>query len=192
MSEPIYHPHRKFFNKKKFRQNNFKILYFGNWFYGKGVDILIKSSKYLDKSIKIIIVGNSNTLNFSFKLDKKNKNIKIINRYVSNIEMYKIFKSVDAVVLPYRKTYTYGTSGVLVNSVQSFKPVLVPNFYPFNEIINKYNIGTKFIPENHKSLAKGIVSLKYLVQKKYFKERYFNNYLEDMNDMNSVVAKLKL
>ena len=192
VSEPIYHPHKKFFNKEIFRPHNFKILYFGNWFYGKGVDILIKSSKYLDKSIKIIIVGNSNTLNFSYKLDKKNKNIKIINRYVSNIEMYKIFKSVDAVVLPYRKTYMYLSSGVLVNSIQSFKPAIVPNFYPFNEIIDRYKVGVKFNPDNHKSLAKGIMSLKKLVQKKYFKEKYFNDYLEDMNYSDYMVTKLKL
>ena len=192
ISEPIYHPHKKFFNKKIYRPNDFKILYFGNWFYGKGVDILIKCVKYLDKSIKIIIVGNSNTLNFSYKLKKINKNIKIINRYVSNIEMYKIFKSVDAVVLPYRKTYMYLSSGVLINSIQSFKPAIVPNFYPFNKIINRYKVGVKFNPNNHKSLANSIMSLKKLVQKKYFTEKYFNNYLNDMNYPDHIVAKLKL
>ena len=106
--------------------------------------------------------------------------------------MYKIFKSVDAVVLPYRKTYLYLSSGVLVNSIQSFKPAIVPNFYPFNEIINKYKVGVKFKPDNHKSLAKGIILLKKLVQKKYFKEKYFNDYLEDMNYPDNIVAKLKL
>jgi hypothetical protein len=36
------------------------------------------------------------------------------------------------------------------------------------------------------------MSLKKLVQKKYFKEKYFNDYLEDMNYPDNMVAKLKL
>ena len=191
-SEPIYYPHKKFSNKKKLRLQNFKILYFGNMFYGKGVDILIESLRYLEKNIKIIIAGNHNTLNFSYKLNTKHKNIKIINRFISNIEMYKLFKSVNAVVLPYRRSYTNLSSGVLINSIQSSKPVVMPDFYPFNAIINRYKVGVKFSPENSKSLASSIMLLKDLVQRKYFKEKYFNDYLEDMSFMDDLVVKFKL
>ena len=192
VSEPIYHPHKKFFNKKKFNLKNFKVLYFGNLFYGKGVDILIKSSKYLDKNTKIIIAGNFDTLNFTFKLEKKYQNIKIINKYISDADMYKLFKSVDAVVLPYRRTYMHLSSGVLTNSIQSSKPVIIPNIHPFTEIIDRYKVGVMFETENPRNLAKAILLTKYLIKKKYFTDNYFSDYLKDMNYMDDIFKKIKL
>ena len=168
---------------------NFKILYFGNFFYGKGLDILINSTKGISKNIKIIIAGNSKTLNYSLKI-KKHKNIIILNKYFSDNEMYELYKSVDGVILPYRRTYTYGTSGVLVNSAQAFKPILVPNIYPFADVIKKYKFGKNFLVENTYSIKKNINKLIELVKKKHFKKNYFLNYLNDLNDWDDFTKKI--
>lgn len=189
VSEPRYHSDKKFLDINKRKLSNFKLLYFGNFFYGKGLDILIKSTKNISKSIKIVIAGNAGTLNYSLKI-KKNKNIIIINKYFSDNEMYKLFKSVDGVILPYRKTYTYGTSGVLVNSAQAFKPILVPNVYPFADVIKKYKFGKTFLVENSDSIKKNIYKLQDLVKKKYFKKNYFLHYLNDLNNWDDFIKKI--
>jgi len=189
VSEPRYHSDKKFLDIKKRKLYNFKILYFGNFFYGKGLDILLNSTKGISKNIKIIIAGNSETLNYHLKI-KKHKNIIILNKYFSDNEMYKLFKSVDGVILPYRRTYTYGTSGVLVNSAQAFKPILVPNIYPFAEVIKKYKFGRPFLVENTVNIKKNINKLQELVKKKHFKKNYFLNYLADLNNWDDFIKKI--
>jgi hypothetical protein len=189
VSEPRYHADNKFLPVKKRRSHYFKILYFGNFFYGKGLDILIKCTKGISKNIKIIIAGNGETLNYSLKI-KKYKNITILNKYFSNDEMYKLFKSVDGIILPYRRTYTYGTSGVLVNSAQAFKPILVPGIYPFTEVIKKYKLGRTFLVENSDNMKKSIKKLQELVKKKYFRKNYFSNYLNDLNNWDDFIKKI--
>jgi hypothetical protein len=104
--------------------------------------------------------------------------------------MYELYKSVDAVILPYRRTYIYGTSGVLVNSAQAFKPILVPNIYPFADVIKKYKIGKTFLVEDNYNITKKINKLQELVKKKYFKKNYFFNYLNDLNNWDDFTKKI--
>lgn len=189
-SEPKYHSNKKFFNIRKQNSNIFKLLYFGNFFYGKGLDLLIKSSNGISKNIKILIAGNGKTLNYSLKI-KKAKNILIINKYFSDQEMYELFREVDAVVLPYRKTYKYGTSGVMVNSAQAFKPILVPNIHPFAQVIKKYKFGITFSAENITDLKNKINNLQKLTNNKNFKKSYFLNYLDDLNNWDDFIEKIK-
>ena len=191
-SEPKYHSNKKFFNINIRKQNSniFKLLYFGNFFYGKGLDLLIKSSNGISKNIKILIAGDAKKLNYSLKI-KKAKNILIINKYFSDQEMYELFREVDAVVLPYRKTYKYGTSGVMVNSVQAFKPILVPNIYPFAQVIKKYKFGITFSAENVTDLKNKINNLQKLTNNKNFKKSYFLNYLDDLNNWDDFIEKIK-
>jgi glycosyltransferase involved in cell wall biosynthesis len=189
VSEPRYHSDKKFLDIKKKKANNFKILYFGNFFYGKGLDILINSTKGISKNIKIIIAGNGKTLNYPLKI-KKYKNIIMLNKYFSDDEMYELYKSVDGVILPYRRAYACGTSGVLVNSAQAFKPILVPNIYPFADVIKKYKFGKTFLVENTYSIKKNINKLEELVKNKYFKKNYFYNYLNDLNNWDDFTKKI--
>jgi glycosyltransferase involved in cell wall biosynthesis len=189
-SEPKYHLNKNFFNIRKAKSNIFKVLYFGNFFYGKGLDLLIESSNGISKNIKILIAGNGKTVNYPLKI-KKAKNILIINKYFTDQEMYELFKEVDAVVLPYRKTYKYGTSGVMVNSVQAFKPILVPNIYPFAQVVKKYKFGITFSAENVTDLKNKINNLQKLINMKYFKKSYFLKYLDDLNNWDDFIKKIK-
>ena len=192
-SEPKYYLDNNFMNKKKYKlSNKFKILFFGNFFYGKGLDILVNASKYLNNNIKITIAGDPSSLNFSYNIKKKYKNINLLDKYISDNKMFELFKSTDAVVLPYRKSYCCLSSGVLINSVQAFKPVIVPDIYPFNEIIKKYKIGLKFKVEDVKNLAKSINYLHKLIQEKKFKNENFKKYLDEMNSTDLVIAKLNI
>jgi glycosyltransferase involved in cell wall biosynthesis len=190
MSEPKYYPDYNF--KKKIKKNSkiFKLLFFGNFFFGKGVDILVKSTNKLSNHIKVIIASNQAKKNFQYKIIK-NKKITFLNKYFTNKEMFKLFKSSDAVVLPYRKTYTYLTSGVLVQSIQSHIPVLVPKIYPFDEVVKKYKLGISFIAESSKDLTLNIKKLVVLIKKNNFKQEKFINYIKDINSWDDFAENIK-
>jgi glycosyltransferase involved in cell wall biosynthesis len=134
------------------------VLYFGNIFFGKGVDLLFEAASLVTEEMKILVAGNfkKNNFNFALKESESESNIEIIDRYISHEEMVSLFVNCAAVVLPYRKTYEYGTSGVLIQSMLASKPVLVPDFYPFNSVIERYSCGLIFEAGNVKDLARGL------------------------------------
>jgi glycosyltransferase involved in cell wall biosynthesis len=74
--------------------------------------------------------------------------------------MFNLFRDADLVVLPYRKTYKFGSSGVLIQAIQSNTPVVVPNISPFKEIVKKFNLGEVFISENNSSLKNTIIKIR--------------------------------
>lgn len=130
-------------------------LYFGNLFFGKGVDILLNSANYLNSDAMIKICGNFKKANFKLP-NFDAHNLVIEDRYFSEQDMVQEFLNSDFVILPYRKTYMFGTSGILLQAARAGKPVLVPNFNPFNQVIEMYKIGRTFQPEDSFSLAEGI------------------------------------
>ena len=176
----MYHNTINFKKKNDYQKRAKYILYFGNFFYGKGVDILIKAFSKIKKKIKLVLCGNQKTQNFKFKI-KKIKNIKLINEYVSNNFMYDLFKKSEIVILPYRKTYEYGTSGVLLNAIQAYKKIIFPNIEPFKKIKSIYKIGKMFNVENPIDLRKKIISS--LTSKNL--NININNYNKYLNDTNS-------
>lgn len=131
------------------------ILYFGNMFYGKGVDLLLAASSLVKKKMRIVIAGDFGNKNFSspFLNYEKYSNVEVIDKYIERDQMVKLFTDCDAVVLPYRKTYKHGTSGVFVQSLLANKPLLVPNFYPFDYAVEFYSCGITFNAEDLKDLA---------------------------------------
>ncbi len=144
--------------KYGFKNNDFVVLWFGSMFYGKGIDIFLDSVQFMEKSIKCFVVGNPKTINFDFsdQLIKKNRRIKYIDSFIPDSEVGQVFSASDLVVLSYRKTYEHDTSGVLVQAIMARKLLVVPNFSPFAEIVKKYKLGSVFMAEDPKSLAKSI------------------------------------
>jgi glycosyltransferase involved in cell wall biosynthesis len=141
-------------------KKNKVILFFGMPFYGKGLDILIKAHNKL-KNISLIIGSNLNKINFKFEyknlLIKKN-NIYLFNKTISEKLKKNLFAACDVVCMPYRKTYLYGSSGVLNESVLWGKYVVLPNFEPFSSFISYYkSLGICFKAENVNDLKKKIV-----------------------------------
>jgi glycosyltransferase involved in cell wall biosynthesis len=61
--------------------------------------------------------------------------------------------------MPYRESYLDGTSGVLVQSALSGKPICVPNIRPFNEIVREFGIGTSFAPNDSAAVANALMEI---------------------------------
>ena len=147
------------------------ILYFGNVFYGKGVDLLLAASRIVKSGIKIIVAGDFDKINFDFDISKfkGNDGIEIIDKFISNEEMMSLFCNCDIVVLPYRKTYENGTSGVFVQAMMAGKPVVVPDIYPFNATVELYSCGTIFKAEDINDLANKLDEIS-MINRELFKK----------------------
>ena len=136
-----------------------KCLYSGSFFYGKGVDILIESFSHLESNFHLLLAGLIRTKNFRFDIKseiKAHKNIALLDKWFSEIELDKLYSEYDISILPYRDTYEFGTSGVFHRSLVCNVPVVAPDVEPFRSVVQKYSCGILFRPGNPVSLAESI------------------------------------
>jgi glycosyltransferase involved in cell wall biosynthesis len=159
VSDPIYD------NKEDYEVLNnvgakINLLYFGSFFYGKGVDILIDASKKINNTnFNLTIAGDASTANFEISHVESINHFKLINRYLTEDEVILLLKETNVLILPYRNTYENGTSGVLVQAALSRKLIIVPNIFPFNDVVNRYSLGLTFEPGSSDSLVNSIEEL---------------------------------
>jgi glycosyltransferase involved in cell wall biosynthesis len=183
--------------KLKIKSKKFIILYLGQPYYGKGFDLFIKLIKiFKDKNILFYIQTNLKNINFNIKgLDNLNKNKNVILR--QKLIKYNLIKYVygaaDAVLLPYRKFYKYGTSSIFLESILSSRPVIVPNFNPFKDILKKYKIGVLFNSENIKSMRRSVNyifdnynNFNFIEQKKKYLE-FTDDYFKITNEIKKML-----
>lgn len=97
------------------------ILFFGRFKPYKGLDMLSKViEKVDDYKIKFIIAGSGEKSDYNFKFE----NVKVINRYMSNEELYKLIERCRAVILPYTSA---SQSGVIPLAYSFGKPIIITN-----------------------------------------------------------------
>lgn len=135
------------------------LLFFGSPFYSKGLDIAIRAMEHLSDEFNLLIGSNLRNSNYKVPEILNNPKVTIHDRFISESEMPLFFSSSDIVLLPYRKSYEHGTSGVLIQSMLAEKPVIVPNFSPFKQLIEEFGIGECFCSEDSAELANSIVKL---------------------------------
>ena len=97
---------------------------------------------------------------------KKNKNIKIINRYLKNNEFEKLINKADFIVIPDGYIYKYMHSGVIWDCFTIEKPFLAPDNAINRDYIKSYKVGliynknfkpvnlNKFLKSNYKKYYK--------------------------------------
>ena len=169
----VYHPKIKiaFSDSLEKKEKELRVLYFGRIKEAKGIDVLIDAIKLLPDNILVTIAGEPDVEYDISKLNGLNTNI----GFISEKNMDEYFRTYDIIVLPYLRGYEYGHSSLLMQACQYRKPVIVPDFFPFNEIIKEYNIGKTFKAEDSKDLASVIESfsknryLEYLNSKDIYK-----------------------
>jgi len=152
-------------NYKKFlyknNKNIKKILFFGYILKNKGVEYLIKASKFLlnnYNNIEIIIAGEGRLPNIRKIIDSKsNKIFKIYNYYIPNEMVFNLFTQADVVVLPY--IYHQGHSGVLNIAFAFGKPVIITNVGSLPEMVEYGKAGIIIPPRNPKALAEAIIKI---------------------------------
>ena len=170
VSEPNYENSCSSITKREYwksqfglNDNVFVVLYTGAFFYGKGADILINAAEHVESNVRIIMAGDMSTANFDFDFEKeisKLNNIQIVNRWLDTEDLNSLYELSDCVVLPYRKTYEYGTSGVFHKSLIMKKPVIAPNIEPFTNTYKTYPYGMIFTAEDALDLASVINTMK--------------------------------
>ena len=89
----------KFSFKKKYNIKGKTVLYFGRIHKSKGIDQLIKVSKYFPK-VNFIIMGNGPELNNLKLLSKNNNNIKFITGRITDEEKLEAFSAADVFIHP--------------------------------------------------------------------------------------------
>lgn len=141
-------------------EDKFYVLFFGSLFFGKGIDLMIEAADYINSEVHILIVGSSQTLNVEIETQKfSHPQIRFIDQFTNDDELGLLFCAVDVVALPYRKGYSHGTSGVLVQAGLAKKPILVPDFEPFRSIVDSYKVGLTFCAEDVKDIGLKINNL---------------------------------
>lgn len=125
---------------EKIRNDDFKLLMFGNQSHYKGTDILVDAISLLPEHIRakthLLIIGQIDR-NFLTVIESKSKkiNIAIVPHYVSDYELYQAIDSSDALVFPYREI---SQSGALLLALNFNRPILLSDLSTFMETMDGF------------------------------------------------------
>lgn len=139
---------------------DFVILFFGSIRKGKGLDkFLVTFSKIENRNLKLIIAGapvDDELIYIVKKEAEKDKRIIIIDRFIPEDEIEKLFELAFAIVLPYENILN---SGVQLLAHSFSKPILANDIPVFRESLSP--LCTEFFLLNdHNSLSEAIIKLK--------------------------------
>lgn len=141
-----------------------KILFFGEVRKNKGLEYLIKAEKYISEKVhnyKIVIAGKffdepeNNYKYYESMILNKDKFV-IIDRYIPNDEVGKLFKESTIVVLPY---ISASQSGILPIAFAYGKPVVATNVGSLREVLENNKAGFLVPPCNPLELANALSDL---------------------------------
>lgn len=134
-----------------------KILFFGRIHEYKGISVLLDSMKLIHKqnpSIKLRIAGNGKISDFDIKkINDLKDNIELINRWISNDEMYQFFEDVDIVIVPYIEA---SQSGIIMLSYTFGKPMIVTNVGGLPEQVDS-SVGVVIPSNDSESLCNAVL-----------------------------------
>jgi glycosyltransferase involved in cell wall biosynthesis len=192
-SDPIYDNRRdylfdKVYAREKLELRNDKkyILFFGNPNYGKGLNLILEKIDSLPKNYSLLISSNLKSSNFDLNsLVLDHDQLVLIDRFVNEEEAGLIFSAVDIVCLPYRFSYSYGTSGVLVQAALAGKPLLSSKIIPFKSVIDRFQVG-KCIDFEIDDFEKIVLEIDKSLDKVEYKENW-NQYLAKFHTWDELV-----
>lgn len=194
--DPIYHEaelinREEALEKLGLDPNKFWLLFFGNMFYGKGLDILIeamKDKKIKEKNINLLIGSSPERLNFDLDINKVKQisNITFNDFHIPEEEVKYYFSGADVIVLPYRKSYKNGSSAVFIQACQYDKPVIAPDIFPFNKITKQYKTGKLFEPNSCQSLINAI----FLISENPVFENKRKDYIQTIQSWHTYIQNI--
>ena len=135
------------------------ILFFGNIRPNKGLEYLIKAENIIRNRLsdyRIIIAGKCDSFERYEKYIKPDARIEVINRYIPNKEVPRLFRDATVVVLPY---ISATQTGIIPLAYSFGKPVIATRVGAIPEIVEDGKTGFLIEPCNEKALATAIVSL---------------------------------
>lgn len=134
-----------------------KILFFGRIHEYKGISVLLDSMQLIQKSnpkIKLRIAGNGQLSDEDIKkISALKGNVELINRWISNDEMYRFFEDIDIVIVPYIEA---SQSGIIMLSYTFGKPMIVTNVGGLPKQVDS-SVGIVIPPNDSSSLSNAIL-----------------------------------
>jgi len=176
-----------------FSRDSKVILFFGYVRKYKGLDLLLDAMPGIiakDPGIKLLVAGEFYD-EFEFYKNIINKrdissSVYMINKFISNEEVYKYYEPADLVILPYRS----GTQSGILNVAYGFlKPVLVTRVGGLAEFVDEGKSGFVIEPDSPEAIVDGVI--------KFFEEREkfdFPGYISEKvsaNGFNNMPALFK-
>jgi len=179
-------------------EDAFVVLQSGTWAYIKGVDIFIEALRDLKNNITPVIhkhpYGEDQSLDKDLLAKAKinHPNTIIIDRWLSPMEYPALFRAADIVVCAHRWSYEYGESGIPGIACKAKRPIMVPDYYFFNEIIKRHDVGYCYSPENAFSMAEMIGELKNNYSNVVNNARFDDAIANYGNDISDIPVKALL
>jgi len=136
------------------------LLFFGYVRKYKGLDILLKAMKGIINDfpgIKLLSVGEfyDNPHEY-YKIIEENNiqdNVKVINKFIPNEEVYKYYSAADLVVQPYRSA----TQSAILSVAYGFlKPAVVTRVGGLEEFVEDERTGIIVDPDSPEEIRKGV------------------------------------
>ena len=131
------------------------VLYYGTFPSKKGADLLLEAASHCtDPKICFLFAGSLSSSAGSLTPERfALPNVRLDDRVIDEVDTGFYFCAADLIALPYRRYYEFDTSGVFVQSCLARRRMLVPNFSPFRDTVNTFDLGGTFRCEDSVDLA---------------------------------------
>lgn len=139
------------------------LLFFGQFTRGKGLDILLEAVQKIENGFSLLIAGaptHFSEENIEYYRRQLHDPRRIISRldFIPEEEVPLYYMSADAIVMPYRRSYATGTSGILMQACSARKPVICSDVGTIGQLVKSSALGIVVTPESPTSLAEGILT----------------------------------
>ena len=162
-------------------ENAFVLGCIGGTRYDKGLDILLKALQGVTGDFELLVAGAEDAIKREKieELARPYRNrVKLYLNFLTDEEFEMAIQAVDAIVLPYRKTFN-GASGPLGEGVAKGKMIIAANHGSLGDIVEKNHLGYTFESENIEALRK-VLSLA-VQRKNYTYDENANMYKKSLN-----------
>lgn len=154
--DDIKRSNKQFFRDRIGIKEKQVVLTVGQIIYRKGLDVLIKATKQIDKEIGVYIVGGKPTDELSKLVDESDKNIHFVDFKMKD-ELLAYYRAADVFVLPTRED----TWGLVVNeAMANGLPVITTNKCTAGLELVKDNINGYIVPvEDYEILSNKLIKI---------------------------------
>lgn len=168
---------------KKNKNEKFIILFFGRILEYKGLKYLIKAFEKLPKEKYKLIIAGKGDINCNIP---KNIDVEVMNKFISDEEMKKIFSKSNINVLPY---ISASQSGIAYLSLAFEKPVIATKVGALPEVINSKN-GILINSKSSKEISEAILRISKKSKYDELVKNIKKNKLNNQKDILKVVGKI--
>jgi glycosyltransferase involved in cell wall biosynthesis len=129
-------------------------LYFGSFSQRKAPDLFVAAAS--SSTARFLLAGRADWSWLPASPDLDQPNVELHDREIDDMTAAKYFVAADVVVLPYRESYQFDTSGVLVQACLAGKPIVAPALPPFERLLADRGLGVTFACDDADDLARAI------------------------------------